>query len=154
MPNPWTCPTCQSEQTHELWCESCDYARFASWDIMVSEHVLEHIADGIATPFDIQKAMNARPCYARVNGGQGFALPFIAQRIRLLTNDTSALARGLLKAQAHIMALNVVKHGDTKDHVAALKGIQVLGDVVEHKGETVTRHIVELHEGPPPKREA
>lgn len=148
---PWTCPSCQSEQTHEQWCESCNRARFPSWDIMVSEHVLEHIADGLAAPFDIQKVMNERPVYRRVNGGQGFSLQFIVQRVRMLTTSTKSLARQLFEAKAAVMALNVVENGDTKDHLVALKGIQVLGEVVEHKGETITRHVVELHEGPPPK---
>lgn len=149
--HPWTCDQCGAEQTHEQWCEACHKARFQSWDIMVSEHVLEHIADGLATPLEVQKAMNARPCYARIRGG--FELRYIVQRIRMLTNDTSDLARKLLKAQAHVMALNVIHNGDTKDHVNTLKGIQVLGEVVEHKGETITRHVVELHEGPPPRKD-
>ena len=152
----WTCPHCQSKQTHDAWCEACHdkgvyIARYQSWDVQISEHVLEHIADGLSTPLEIQKAMNVRSCYANVRGG--FQLQFIAQRIRLLTNDTTSLARGLLKARAASMALDVIERGDTKDKLAALKGIQVLGDVVEHKGDIVTRHVVELHEGPPPKRE-
>ena len=139
----WTCPACQSEQTHEAWCEACNTLRYQTRDIQISEHVLEHIADGLADPLDIQKAMNARPCYANIRGG--FQLQFIVQRIRMLTRDTKALARQLFEAQAAVMALNVVKNGDTKDHLQALKGIQVLGEVVEHKGEvsTVVKHVYE-----------
>lgn len=148
----WTCESCQSEQTHERWCEQCDRPRFQSWDVMVSEHVLEHIADGLSTPLEVQKAMNERASYANIHGG--LTLQFIAQRIRLLTKDTTSLARDLLKARAATTALEVLRDGDTKDKVQVLRGIQVLGDVVEHKGETITRHVVELHEGPPPKRDA
>lgn len=144
-PRPWTCAHCQSEQTHDVYCEMCGSARFRSWDVMVSEHVLEHIADGLSTPRDVQDAMNARPCYARINSGQGFDLQYIVSRIRMLTKDTKSLARQLFEAQAAVMALNVVKHGDTKDHIQALKGIQVLGEVVEHKGEvqTIVKHVYE-----------
>lgn len=158
VPNAWTCEHCRSEQTHETYCEACERARFASWDVQVSEHVLEHFADAeadgtVLSPLDMQKLMNARPCYARMNYGNGFALTFIAQRMRLLTTDTRALARRIFDMHAARMALNVVHNGDTKDHISVLKGRQVLGDVVEHKGDIVTRHVVELHEGPPPKRE-
>lgn len=144
-PRLWTCPHCQSEQTHEVWCEACNESRYQSLDIQWSKHVIEHLADGLATPLEIQEAMNARPCYAKYNGGRGFDLQFIVQRVRMLTKDTKALARGLLEAHAAVMALNVAKNGDTKDHLQALKGIQVLGEVVEHKGEvqTIVKHVYE-----------
>lgn len=143
MPSAWTCPHCQSEQTHEVWCEVCGEARYATRDVQISKHVLEHIADGLATPLEIQEAMNARPCYANIRGG--FDLQYIVSRIRMLTKDTKSLARQLFEAQAAVMALNVVKNGDAKDHLQALKGIQVLGDVVEHKGEvqTIVKHVYE-----------
>lgn len=146
----WHCPTCDSEQTHESACEQCGAQRFQTRAVQIARHILEHFADGIVEPIDMLEAMNARTCYANVRGG--FQLQFIASQMRLLTRDTSHFARALLKAKADIMALNVIEHGDTKDHIAALKGIQVLGEVVEHKGDLVTRHVVELHEGPPPKR--
>ena len=75
---------------------------------------------------------------------------FIAQQMRLLTVDTTVLARQIAKARSSRVMLEVLETGDTKDKIQVLRGIQVLGDVVEHKGEVVTRHVVELHEGPPP----
>lgn len=154
----WTCNHCASEQTHDAYCQACDRARYASFEIMLCEHILEHIADArdSGTELDalgVLKLMNARPCYARINGGQGFQLSFIASRMRLLARDTRAEARRIFDAHASRMALNIVQTGDVKDQIAVMKGRQVLGDVVEVRGEQVTRHIVELHEGPPPKRE-
>ncbi len=97
----------------------------------------------------VLQAMQARPCYAMTS----LTLSFIAQQIRLLTVDTTQMARQLGKARASRTMLEVLEHGDTKDKIQVMRGLQVLGDVVEVKGETVTRHVVELHEGPPPKRE-
>jgi hypothetical protein len=73
--------------------------------------------------------------------------------MRLLTKDTTALARQIAKARSSRTMLEVLERGDTKDKIAVLKGIQVLGEVVEHKGELITKHVVELHEGPPPRRD-
>ena len=148
-PKPWTCPACQNQQERapETICPLCLTPLYATWAIMVAHHVLEHIQDGLATPLEILEAMSARPCYKNTR----LELQFIAQQIRLLTKSTKSLARELFEARAAVMALNVVNNGDTKDHLQALKGIQVLGDVVEHKVDAVTRHVVELHEGPPPK---
>jgi hypothetical protein len=138
----WTCQYCQDpEQTHDRVCQVCEQPRFASWAIQVAEHVLEHLADGLAEPLDVLKAMQARTCYAK----GGLSLSFIAQQMRLLTKDTSTLARQIAKARSSRTMLEVLETGDTKDKIAVLKGIQVLGDVVEHKGEvaTVVRHIYE-----------
>lgn len=143
----WTCPHCRTEQTHEVLCEACYAPRYASWAIQVAVHVTEHLADGLATPLDVLQAMQDRECYAR---SQALSLSFIAQQMRLLTVDTTRLARDIIKARSSRLALDVCETGDTKDKLALLKGVQVLGDVVEHKGEVVTRHVVELHEGPPP----
>jgi hypothetical protein len=73
--------------------------------------------------------------------------------MRLLTKDTTTLARQIAKARASRTMLEVLETGDSKDTLAVLKGIQVLGDVVEHKGEVTTRFVVETHEGAPPRRE-
>ena len=146
---PWTCPSCRSEQTHDAWCELCFNARYVTWEIQFAHHILEHLQDGLAQPLDVLEAMQARPCYAK----RQLELGYIARHMRLLTKDTSALARQIAKARASRTMLDVLETGDTKDKIAVLKGIQVLGDVVEHKGETVTRHVVELHEGPPPRRD-
>ena len=121
--------------------------RYASRAIQFAEHVLEHLADGLATPLEVLKAMQARPCYVRMK----LDLDFIARQMRLLTVDTTALARQIAKARASRVMLDVLETGDTKDKIAVLKGIQVLGDVVEHKVDAVTRHVVGLHEGPAPK---
>ena len=145
----WTCPHCLLEQASEAYCSACYAARYASWAIQAAQHVLEHLADGLSEPLTVLQAMQARPCYERVE----LSLAFIAQQMRLLTKDTSSLARSLAKALASRLLLEVLETGDAKDKIQVLRGIQVLGDVVEVKGETVTRHVVELHEGPPPKRE-
>lgn len=144
---PWTCAHCQSTQTDNRWCHACQTPRYATFAIQVAHHVLEHLQDGLSEPLAILEAMQARPCYVKVS----LELSFIAQQMRLLTKDTTTLARQIAKARASRVMLEVLETGDTKDKVAVLKGIQVLGDVVEVKGETITRHVVELHEGPPPK---
>lgn len=113
---------------------------------MVAEHVVEHLADGLAEPLEVLKAMEARSCYRGT-----LTLAFIAQQMRLLTKDTTTLARQIAKARASRTMLEVLETGDSKDKLAVLKGIQVLGDVVEHKGEVTTRFVVETHEGAPPK---
>ncbi len=116
---------------------------------MVAEHVAEHLEAGMLDALEVLAAMQARPCYALVT----FTPQFISQQMRLLTKDTTALARQLAKARAARTMLEVLETGDTKDKIQVMRGIQVLGDVVEVRGETVTRHVVELHEGPPPARE-
>lgn len=146
-PKVWTCASCQSEQTHDAWCESCHQPRFASFAIQIAHHVLEHLQDGLSEPLAVLEAVQARPCYKKTR----FELAFIAQQMRLLTKDTTTLARQLAKARSAKTMLEVLETGDTKDKVAVLKGIQVLGEVIEHKGETITRHVVELHDGPPPR---
>lgn len=145
----WTCAHCLSEQTHETFCPDCEIARYPSQAVQIAAHVTEHLADGLSTPFEVLTAMTARPCYQR----RELTLAFIASQIRLLTVDTTRLARDIIKARSSRLALDVCETGDTKDKLALLKGVQVLGDVVEHKGDIVTRHVVELHEGPPPNRE-
>lgn len=144
----WTCPHCRSEQTHEAWCEACLSTRYPSWSIQFSEHIVEHLGDGLAEPLDVLRAMQARPCYAK----SALELPLIARYMRLLTKDTTQLARQIAKARASRVMLDVLETGDTKDKLAVLKGIQVLGEVVEHKGEVTTRFVVETHEGQPPVR--
>lgn len=146
MSNPrvWTCAYCQSEQTHEVVCQDCHAGRFANWSIQFSTHILEEIADGASEPFDIQQRLVTRPCYAR--NVHNITLELVARYCRLLTKDTTAFARDLLKARASRMALEVSEPGgERKDIIQVLKGIQVLGDVVEHKGEvqTIVKHVYE-----------
>ena len=146
----WTCPQCQTAHAADaLCCSACYFMRYATWAIMVASHVLEHLADGLNEPFEVLVAMQARPCYAK----QQLELAFIAQQMRLLTKDTTALARQLAKSRAARTMLEVLETGDTKDKIQVMRGIQVLGDVVEHKGEVTTRFVVETHEGPPPRQE-
>jgi hypothetical protein len=147
--NAWICEHCRADQKSETHCHACDMPRYASWAVQVGAHVLEHLSDGLSEPMAVLEAMQARPCYARTS----LTLSFIAQQMRLLTMDTSHLARQLGKARASRTMLEVLEHGDTKDKIQVMRGLQVLGDVVEHKVDAVTRHVVELHEGPPPKRE-
>lgn len=145
----WTCEHCQSPQMSQTHCELCHRPRFASWAIQLAEHVTEHLADGLSTPLEVLTAMMARPCYQELQ----FTLQFIAQQMRLLTTDTTSLARQIAKARSARTMLEVLEHGDTKDKIAVLRGTQVLGDVVEHKGEVTTRFVVETHEGAPPRRD-
>ena len=145
----WTCDRCQVEQTNETHCEACLRPRYASGAIQIAEHVTEHLADGMTTPLEVLTAMQSRACYRKT----AFDLAFIAQQMRLLTKDTTTLARQIAKARASRTMLEVLETGDTKDKLVVLKGIQVLGDVVEHKGEVTTRFVVETHDGPPPRGE-
>src|SRR5665213_3430777 len=124
----WTCPHCQSAETDERYCRACERPRYASFAIQIAEHVLEHLADGCNEPLDVLKALQLRPCYQRAD----LSLAFIAQQMRLLTKDTSTLARQIAKARSSRMMLDVIETGDTKDKIAIMRGIQVLGDVVEH----------------------
>jgi hypothetical protein len=155
MPKPtqpviWTCDYClDATQTDDRCCQACHRPRFASWAIQVAEHVTEHLSDGLSTPLEVLAAMAERPCYVKTP----LELAFIAQQMRLLTRDTTQLARQLAKARAARTMLEVLETGDNKDKVQVLRGIQVLGDVVEHKGEVTTRFVVETHEGPPPRQE-
>jgi hypothetical protein len=143
----WACEHCgDTAQVSETRCEACQRPRFASWAIQIAEHVLEHLADGMNEPLDVLKALQGRPCYTRAQ----LTLAFVAQQMRLLTKDTTALARQLAKARAARTMLEVLETGDNKDKVAVLKGINVLGDEVTVKGELVTRFVVETHDGPPP----
>lgn len=147
-PKTWTCDHCRAEQVHDTRCLACEQPRFVAWAIQIAEHVLEHIADGASDPLAVLVALKARPCYLKAD----LSLAFIAQQMRLLTKDTTTLARQIAKARASRTMLEVLETGDSKDKLAVLKGIQVLGDVVEHKGEVTTRFVVETHPGPPPER--
>jgi hypothetical protein len=142
----WTCEHCRAGGLlpTAYRCEYCHRPRYASFAIMLGEHVLEHIADGLSDPMDVLKAMEARGVYSDLT------LACVAQQMRLLTKDTTALARQLAKARAARTMLEVLETGDNKDKVAVLKGINVLGDEVTVKGELVTRFVVETHDGPPP----
>lgn len=133
----WTCPHCQSEQTHEVWCEACQRDRFPSWDIMVSEHVLEHLAEGLVAPLDIQKKLNERPCYKRINSGQGFDLAYVTRRVQMLTRDTTKIADQLAKALSAPAMLRVFKEGKPQDLIQAMAkwGPKVNVERVEHSGE-------------------
>lgn len=146
----WACSTCRVETADDqlIWCAQCSTARYVSYAVMLAEHVLEGLADGLTEPLELLKALQGRP----IKAYRSLSLSAVAQQMRLLTKDTTALARQIAKARASRAMLEVLETGDAKDKIAVLKGIQVLGDVVEVKGETVTRHIVELHEGPPPVR--
>jgi hypothetical protein len=148
-PAPWTCPACRLASQAEAYCPACYTSRYSSWAIQIAEHVLEHIADGASDPLAVLVALKMRPCYLKAD----LSLAFIAQQMRLLTKDTTTLARQIAKARASRVMLDVLETGDAKDKIAVLKGIQVLGDVVEHKGEVTTRFVVETHDGPPPVRE-
>ena len=152
-PHRWTCDSCQSEQTAEFLCAACGAVRFPTWALMLQTHIAEAIADGATSAADIHADLFRRPCYRPSRAA--LTLELVARYMRLLTKDTTAQARDILKARAARMALEASEPGgERKDIIQVLKGIQVLGDVVEHKGEMITKHVVELHEGPPPKRDA
>ena len=144
-----TCPSCFGPLRQDLlWCPACQKPKYASWAIQLAEHVLEHLADGETEPLGVLRAMMDRPCYQR--HAYQLTLSLIAQQMRLLTRDTTQLARQLAKARAARTMLEVLETGDTKDKIAVMKGIQVLGDVVEHTGEVTTRFVIETHDTPPP----
>lgn len=144
----WTCDACRLEHADEsVFCPACERPRYASWAIQVAEHVTECLADGLTEPLEVLKALQARDCYQTVP----LTLAFVVRQMRHLTKDTTQLARQIAKARASRVMLDVLETGDTKDKLAVLKGIQVLGDVVEHKGEVTTRFVVETHDGSPPK---
>lgn len=145
----WTCESCRSEQTHDVWCEDCHRARYPTFAIQLAEHVLEHLSDGLTEPLDVLKAMSARTCYKPWQ----LTLAQIAQQMRLLTKDTTALAREIAKARSARVTLDVLETGEHKDQIAVLKGWGVMTDTLKHEGELITRHVVELHDGPPPKGE-
>lgn len=148
---PWMCAPCGHVEQDDsvLICAAGEHSRYASYAVMVASHVLEHLADGLAEPLDVLKAMQARP----IKAYGSLSLAFVAQQMRLLTKDTTTLARQIAKARASRAMLDVLETGDTKDKIAVLKGIQVLGDVVQHTGEVTTRFVVETHGGAPPPRE-
>ncbi len=147
MAAPWTCAHCRTEHADDaLCCGACYAMRYVTWAIMVATHVLEHLADGLTEPLQVLQAMQARACYTNTQ----FTLAFIAQQMRLLTKDTTTIARALAKARASRTMLEVLETGDTKDKLAVLKGIQVLGDVVEHKG-TVATTVTHVYETAPGK---
>src|SRR5262245_55726466 len=152
---PWTCDHCRAEQTDDTHCQVCHAARYSSWDVQLSRHVLEHIADGLDVPLDVQEALNARPCYARVNGGRGFALQFVVSRMRMLTRDTTAIAQALVKARSAPLMLEAMAAGSAADKIRILEkwGPKTNADTVEHTGKVITSHVVELVDGPPPKGE-
>lgn len=112
---------------------------------MLAEHIAELLESGVIDTLEM---------LARLQGSGRYLVTFtpeyVAQQIRLLTKDTTTLARQIAKARASRAMLEVLETGDAKDKIAVLKGIQVLGDVVEHKGEVTTRFVVETHEGAPP----
>jgi hypothetical protein len=147
---PWTCGACRTEQTHDAWCDSCGEMRYPSFSIQFSHHITEHLADGLSDPLAVLEAMSARPCYERFVKQQNMTLALVTRHMRLLTKDTTSLARQIAKARSSKTMLEVLETGDAKDKIAVLKGIQVLGDVVEHKGEvaTVVKHV---YENLPPK---
>lgn len=147
---PWTCATCSSENTHDTHCQTCDRARFRWFEEQFCAHILEHIADGVSDPVAMFVALKERPCYANWRGD----VPFVARYMRLVTKDTTQIARDLLKARAAQMALRASHEGASEQTlVALLKGIQVLGDVTEHKVDMATT-VKHVYETAPPKPDA
>lgn len=152
MPKPALdlCRCCEAELPAGFAsCQRCGTTRNSTWAVMVAEHVAEHVLAGMTDPVEVLAAMEARGIYKTQMTPQ-----FIAQQMRLLTKDTSTLARQIAKARASRVMLDVLETGDAKDKIAVLKGIQVLGDVVEHKGEVTTRFVIETHDGAPPRQES
>ena len=114
----WTCEQCQSQQTVDgRWCDTCQAPRYPSFAIMVATHITEHLADGLSEPLEVLKAMQARPAYART----ALDLDFVTRQLRLLTKDTTALARQLVQARSARTMLEVLDQGEPKDKIAVLK---------------------------------
>ncbi len=152
MPKPQpsdVCRCCEAElPPGAASCQRCGTTRNMTWAVMFATHLSEHIHDGITEPMAMLAAMEARPCYAHVR----LDLPFIAQQMRLLTKDTTTLARAIVKARSSRTMLEVLETGDTKDKIAVLAkwGPETNAEHVEHKGDVVTtvRHV---YESVPPK---
>ncbi len=117
--------------------------------VMFAEHVLEHVADGLSTPLEILQAMQARPCYQRTT----FTLEFIARQLRLLTKDTTQLARDLVRARSARVMLEVLADGEPKDKIQVLAkwGPETNAERVDHNVKSVSTFVVETNDGPPPK---
>ena len=114
----WICDQCRAEQTTDgRWCDACQAPRYPSFAIMVATHITEHLADGLSEPLDVLRAMQARPCYART----ALELDFITRQLRLLTKDTTALARQIVQARSARTMLEVLSDGEPKDKIAVLK---------------------------------
>jgi hypothetical protein len=141
----WRCSNCDEER-FGVYCDAC----FGSYAIQIATHVREGLEDDVIDPLEMLTRLQAMPVYAARR--EPLTLEFVTRQMRLLTRDTTRIARDAIKANAAKLAHDVMTHGDTKDKTALLKGVQVLGDVVEHKGSIVTTHVVELHDGPPPRR--
>jgi hypothetical protein len=99
---------------------------------MLAEHISEHLEDGLTDAVAVLQAMQSRPVYARFGG---LTLALIAQQMRLLTTDTTALARQIAKARAARTMLEVIETGDAKDKIAVMKGIGVLSDKLDISGQ-------------------
>lgn len=147
MPEPrdWTCPDCltRHEPPPEFYCPQCHTPRFASWAIAVAHHILEHLQDGLSQPLEILEAMQARPGYARTR----LELHFIAQQMRLLTKDTTTLARQLAKARSAKTMLEVLETGDNNHKLRVLEkwGPETNAEHVDHSGtvSTTVKHVYE-----------
>jgi hypothetical protein len=140
----WTCESCHEERTG-MFCATC----YPTYAVQLATHVRQHLEDGIIDPLEMLTAMQARPVYAaRI---AKFGLSFITHQMRLLTRDTTRLARDLVKAHAAQLAADVIRDGDPKDKTALLRGVQVLGEMVQHQVDQTTRFVVETHSGPAPK---
>lgn len=148
-PKQWTCPHCADEtQTDQRYCQACQRPRYASWAIQVAEHVTEHLEDGLSTPLEVLAAMEARGCYKSA----GLTLAFISQQMRILTKDTTTIARQLVKARAARTMLEVLETGDTKDKISVLAkwGPDTNAEHVDHAG-TVATTVTHVYEEAPAK---
>lgn len=131
---PDTCAMCRAPYGPDaVICEPCGTPRYASYAVMLAEHVLEHIADGLTEPVEILRAMVARP----IRSYAGLTLAQVAQQVRLLTKDTSALARALVKARSARTMIEVLETGDAKDKISVLAkwGPETNAEHVAHSGE-------------------
>src|SRR5215471_16650878 len=130
----WTCKHCGVEHADRdrpiQFCAACERARFASFEIQLCEHILEHMADGILDPLGVLTALKERPCYAKTP----IAITTVASRIRILTRDTRKEARELVRGHSSRMMLDVINNGDAKDKLQALKnwGPEVNAEHVDH----------------------
>ena len=147
--NPDQCRTCEAELPLGFAsCQRCGTPRNSTWAIMLAEHIIALMDEGVVDTLEMLARLQDSGRYL-----VQFTPQYVAQQMRLVTRDTTQLARQLAKARAARTMLEVLETGDTKDKIQVMRGIQVLGDVVEHKGEVTTRFVVETHEGPPPRQE-
>ena len=137
MPKPrtWTCDSCKREQPDAFICVDCGAVRFPTWSLMLQTHITELLADGIVDPVSLLAQLRARPCYHASRAA--LTIELVTRYARLLTKDTTKLARDIVKARSAQTMLEVLEHGEPKDKIQVLAkwGPETNADRLEHTGQ-------------------